>query len=406
MSLSKKVQNVVISLDTHNYKITVFQNFGTDFNEVNIEEFTCDESLIQNKKVFEILDSVLSAYLVDKTLENPDVYVVLPDYFVSTEHIQMPLLPATKMRDALKNELKKLYPNFKELEINSKVLSKTKRNVIYSCVMIKKYIVTDCVSAVKKHNLTLKNITFHSNAIANAMQALGSKTKHTSHILADIGETRTHLVYVSKDKMLCFDTLPFGANALLTDKQVSEYAFFDGNEAEKTIFLAKKKAKEKNLSPFEITDEISDEVALDKHFSQVKKQKNQLSKFLTDDTTSPLLQNFGNFSKHILLMKNSVVVNYDFPSPEFVVINLPPQFFKIFGELKTIGDLKVKNFDDEMPKNFSLNDYLELYGAIYAVAYNKNGNFLEREKQSLFGGVMMEFSNSFKKFSGTKNQKK
>ena len=180
----------------------------------------------------------------------------------------------------------------------------------------------------------------------------------------------------------------------MTDKQVSEYAFFDGNEAEKTIFLAKKKAKEKNLSPFEITDEISDEVALDKHFSQVKKQKNQLSKFLTDDTTSPLLQNFGNFSKHILLMKNSVVVNYDFPSPEFVVINLPPQFFKIFGELKTIGDLKVKNFDDEMPKNFSLNDYLELYGAIYAVAYNKNGNFLEREKQSLFGGVMMEFSNS------------
>ena len=375
----KKSQNVIVSLDTHNYKITIFENMGTDYGKVNIEEFYCETELIEKKKLYDILDNVFSAYFDDKTIITPDLYIVLPDYFVSTEHIKLPILPTAKMKDALRSELKKLYPNISDLAINSNVLFKTKKNVTYSCTMIKKYLISDCQNIAKKYNLNLRNITYHSNAVANAVQNLASKFKHTSHIFLDIAETQTHMLYANKNKLLCCQTLPFGYNLLSSKRLVSEFEMSMSRGAEKIVYLAKQKAREKNLSTLEIDSEENKNIQLEHFLKGLRKNKIALGRFIRKGDSEEadfLQQNFKTFEKYILLMKNSVVKNYGFPEPENIIINLPIEMENLDTSERIVDNMKVKFFSNEVPSNFSIFDYLELYGALFYSSYNKGGNFL------------------------------
>ena len=376
--MAKTTQNLIISLDTHNYKITTLENIGTDFRKVNIEEFACDKELIENQKLYDILDNVFSAYFDDKDNFSPETYIVLPDYFVSVEHIKVPILPAPKMKDALRAELKKLYPNIKELQINSQVLNKTKKNITYACTIIKKYLVADCVGIAKKYNLNLKNITFHSNALANSYQALAQKTKHSSYIFTNIGEGQSHLLYASKDKLLAFQTLPFGYNLLSEKRLLSEFEMSMSRDAEKIVYLAKRKTREKNLSSLELDTEENKKLQLETFLADLRRNKIQLGRFVKKDDAQDedfVNQNFKTFEKYIFLMCKNVEENYGFTHPEMVVINIPTENTNFLAD-KNIGDMKVKNFANEVPAGFSLYDYLELYGALFYETYNKNGNFI------------------------------
>ena len=374
--MAKNTENLVISLDTHNYKITIFENSGTDFHKVNIEEYACESELIENQKLYDILDNVFSAYFDDKANSSPEAYVVLPDYFVSVEHIKLPVLPATKMKEALRAELKKLYPNLKELEVNSQVLSKTKKNITYACTLIKKYLITDCVSVAKKYNLNLKNITFHSNAVSNAYRALNSKNKHSSCVFADIAESQTHLIYTNKDKLLCFQTLPFGYTLLSTKRLLSEFEMSMSRDAEKIVYLAKRKAREKNLSSLELDTEENKKLQLETFLSNLRKNKISLGRFVKkseEQEVDFLAQNFKTFEKYILLMIKNGVEKYGFAEPENIVVNIPTD---VSIPETSIEGIKLKNFAKEVPATFSLYDYLELYGALFCDSFNKGGNFI------------------------------
>ena len=363
--MAKSARNLVVSLDTHNYRITIMENSGREYASASIEEFACETALIENQKLYDILDNVFVAYFDDKDNTQPETYITLPDYFVSVEHVKLPVMPAAKMKEALRNELKKLYPNLKDLEIKSQIINKTKKNITYACTIIKKYLLADCTNAAKKYNLNLKNVTFHSNAVATAYQTLCPKSKHTNYIFADVAETQTHLLYASKDKLLTFQTLPFGYNLLSTKRLMSEFEMSMSKDAEKIVYLAKRKAREKNLSLLEIDTEENKKLQMEKFLSDLRKNKIQLGKFVKRAETQEmdfLEQNFKTFEKYIFLMCESVK-NCGFPAPEVVVINAANDLHEFLRD-RSVGDMKVKDFSVEAPAGFSLFDYLELYGAI------------------------------------------
>lgn len=409
MALSRKIQNLVIGLDTKNYTIKIMQNYGNDYRKVNIEQFDCDKALIDNKKIYEILESVLEIYLMDKTLDSPDVYIVLPEYFVSIDLIKIPVMPQNKMKDALKAELKKLYFNYKNLEINSTILTKTKKNYIYTNTIISKDILHDCVMATKKHNLNLKNISYSANCVVNSFLALGNKIKHSNHIILNIAEKSSQLAYVSKDKTMCFSTLPFGYNFLNPNQIESEGLYYTNSVAELAVFNAKEQAKaKKSIIGGKSQDEIIDEFEsrdFDEFYKTLQTTKEHFSKFLHtefDSKASFLKSNFKAFIKNILLLKKSVVENYAFAEPEFAVINVPTEFSAVFQNTET--QIKIKNFNNEIIDKCALTDFLDLYGALYAVVFNRGQNFLNKEKQSVVATLKMNIAfNAKKVFKKIKN---
>ncbi|MDD4815698.1 MAG: hypothetical protein PHQ62_00980 [Clostridia bacterium] len=415
MALSKKIQNLVIGLNTKDYTIKIMQNYGNDFKRVNIEQYVCDKTLIDNKKIFEILDSVLNIYLMDKTLDNPDVYIVLPDYFVGIDLVKIPIMPKNKMKDALKTELKKLYFNYKSLEINSTILTKTKKNYIYSNTIINKDIIRDCITATKKHNLNLKNISYDANCIVNSFLALGNKIKHSNHIILNISEKNSQLAYVSKDKTICFTSLPFGNNFLNSNQAESD--FYQNTVAEFAVFNAKEQAKaKKSLIGAKNQEEIIDEFEnrdFDNYYKNLQNTKKHFAKFLHSDFSEKndlLKTNFITFIKHILLLKKSVVDNYSFPEPEYAIVNIATEFTSVF-QTENEDKIKIKNFSKETIDKCSLTEYMDLYGMLYAVVFNRGQNFINKEKQGVIATLKMNIGFNarkiFKKISSLfKNTKK
>lgn len=403
MALSKKIQNLVIGLDTKNYTVKIMQNYGNDYRKVNIEQFVCDKNLIDNKKIYEILDSVFSIYLMDKTLDNPDVYIVLPEYFISMDLIKIPIMQKAKMKDALKTELKKLYFNYKDLEINSTILSKSKKNVLYSNTIVNKDIIHNCLLATKKHNLNLKNISYTSNCIVNSFLALGNKIKHNNFIILNVLEHSSQLSYVSKDRTLCFSSLPFGYNILDTNEVVTPDLFYDNSTSELAVFNAKEQAKaRKSLAETKKQNEVIDEFEhrnFEDYYKNLLLSKKHFTKFVYGDFENKknnLQKNFTTFIKHILLLKKSVVTYYSFPEPEFAIVNLPKEFSSVFENLDT-EKIKIRYFNKEIIDKCSLTDYLDLYGALYAVVFNRGQNFINKEKQSFFATLKMNIAFNFRK---------
>ena len=150
MALSKKIENLVLQVDPKNKLVKVLRNFGDSQKDVVIEELSCDKELFENKRIFEVLDSVLSAYLVDSPITNPtDVFFVLADYFISNDIIVLPVLPPAKQKVALWTELKKTYPHFETLHFATTVLFKNKKRVVYGVSMAQKTVVQDCILIAK-----------------------------------------------------------------------------------------------------------------------------------------------------------------------------------------------------------------------------------------------------------------
>ena len=237
MALSKKIENLVLQVDPKNKLVQVLRTFGDSQKDVVIEQLSCDKELFENKRIFEVLDSVLSAYLADSPITNPtEVFFVLADYFISNDIIVLPVLPPAKQKVALWTELKKTYPHFETLHFATTVLFKNKKRVVYGVSMAQKTIVQDCILIAKKYGLNLKNISYSANAVSSGFLALGTKLKADNFLILDIKEETSSFIYVTNKKTAIFFGLPIGQNVLSGKTLQFLPNYVESSLAEKEVF--------------------------------------------------------------------------------------------------------------------------------------------------------------------------
>lgn len=407
MGLSKKVHNLVIYVDIRNLTIKFFRNVQNDFKKGEIEEFVCDREIMENKDVFAMVDTILKLYLLDKLQEKQsDVYFVLPSEYFSIDYLTIPISSQRISKEMIKTELKKYYTNYNDLEFNTTILSRTKKTTTYSVVIIPKKILQDCASLAKKYGLNLKNVTYDANCLVNSFSALGNRLKHSNYILVNITKNDTSLIYVSKDKTMCFEHLPYGSTFLDTEKVNSEISQYNNTVADFEIYKIRELAKQKKIRRNgrkseklpEIAPNIQKEIFI-AHQKEIKLNNQKLGVFINNQNSnmSCIQKNFRPFLKQILLMQQGVVDNYFFPKPEYAIIN---SSLPILQELVSIPveQIKLKYLPDEITNESNLNDYLDIYGVLYAVMYNKGHNFLDKEKQSPFNIFKLKFLENYRKF--------
>ncbi|MGN1227231.1 MAG: hypothetical protein ACI4TX_01155, partial [Christensenellales bacterium] len=305
-------------------------------------------------------------------------------------------------------ELKKLYLNYNELEINSTVFSKSKKQVEFTLSIIKKSIINECINVCKKYNLSLRNISYSSNGIINSFLALGNKVKHSSYIFANVEKEQTRLIYANKDKLINFSVIPFGLNVLSNDKEVYEGDYIKNNSSNFLMFNIESNMKnDSNAIDYNYENEYI------KQFNYSKRAKRTAQKLrdnyvgeVCQSGNSILEKNFSIIAKHISAYKNEIKKG-DFAVPEYAIINMPNEY-KI--NLNNIDcDLKLQKFSESIMEDCYLNDYLDLYGMLYAVVYNKGQNFVDKEKQSLIGKMNMQIyfaMRSIKNFASKKLKRK
>ena len=376
MALSKKIENLVLQVDPKNKLVKVLRNFGDSQKDVVIEELSCDKELFENKRIFEVLDSVLSAYLVDSPITNPtDVFFVLADYFISNDIIVLPVLPPAKQKVALWTELKKTYPHFETLHFATTVLFKNKKRVVYGVSMAQKTVVQDCILIAKKYGLNLKNISYSANAVSSGFLALGTKLKADNFLILDIKEEKSSFIYVTNKKTATFFGLPIGQNVLSGKTLQFLPNYLDSGLAEKEVFGQTHLSAPSEPTFFAGTmDEIEA-----RSFQNVQKNKKEeriatekfLSTFATHKTM--LQKNFSVYLRHINAIKD-VFEEYGLPKLEAVVVNLPNEFLPAIEN--TGLSVPITSMEAEFAEPSLLAQFLDLFGMIYSGKFNSEQNFL------------------------------
>lgn len=386
MALSKKIENLVVGLDTKNFLIKIFKNTGTDFKKAAIDEIACEEDLVKNKRIREILDNVLGYYISTQKLSAPDVYIVLPDYFITTDIITLPTMPQNRLKEAMRAELQRMYPNFANLQYNSTILSKTKKQVVFSVSMVEKGILHDCASACKKHSLNLRCITYSANAIINSFLALGGKSKLGNLLYLHLAENQSKIIYATHGKTICFQPLAFGKNFLSTEEALALPNFAQSTAALREVFNSNANVADGFSFVPGSTDNLEDQ-AFAQFCEAQKRRQIAAERILQRSTTkkSILQLNFSVFARYLLGIKNTIAHTYGLPAPELAIVNLPNN---MISALKNADyDIKISPLKDELVEPCLLADYFDLYGAIFSIAFNKGQNFLDKDKKASFKGV-------------------
>ncbi|MBR3790895.1 MAG: hypothetical protein IKK20_03750 [Clostridia bacterium] len=382
MALSKKIQNLVVGIDTKNFLVKILKNNGTDFKNAAIDEIACEKDLVENKHIFEILDNVLGYYLSTQKISAPDVYVVLPDYFITTDIITLPTMPQNRLKDALNAELRRMYPNFAQMQHNATVLSKTKKQVVFSVCLVEKPILHDCAMACKKHGLNLRCITYSANAIINSFLALGGKSKLGDLLYLHIAETQSKIIYATRGKTICFLPLAFGRDFLSSEESKLLPNFVKTPAAQREIFDSS--ANVMNNISF-VSGSIENQAFLQYCAAQTHRQI-AAERILqgTASKKSVLQINFAVFTRYLSAIKHTIST-YGLPQPEIAIVNLPNN---MLSALKNADfDIKISPIKEELIEPCLLVDYFDLYGAIFSIAFNKGHNFLDKDKKAAFKGV-------------------
>ena len=391
MSLSKNLENLVIGFDLKKCKVSILHTLGNDVTSFEISEFEYNSEFVNENKIVDLLSNAVGSYLKGKTMELPDVYIVLPDELVNIEYIRIPFMQSNRMNESLKTELLKLYTNYYDYEINSTIISKNKKTVLYANTMVAKNVLYACQNTMKKFNLNLRNISYKSNAICNSFLSSGSRVKHSNFAFANICSDCTSFMYVRNEKLIDFINIPLGTDYLNGSQSESES--IDHTSAE---FLKYNLSNgvDGTLIDFGFKNEFMKKFIESKNelLKESEKKQQEVDEFL-NTKDSGAQKRFKSLLKYVDLI-NDRIQKYDFPIIENLVVNFCDST-KIDLE-NLVTDYNIVDFGSETDFNSEIKYNLELNGMLYAVAYNKGQNFVDKEKQSLLGKITMYFSILFR----------
>ena len=357
------------------------------------------------------------------------VSLVLPDCVFLTDSVNIPVLNKRAMETSLSVSLANLYSNSAEIKFNHQLSAQNKQFATYSIIGVRRDILARLRDVCSKNQISISNITYSSNAAVNGAFIVNPRLKNDSFVLLDIKDNSSKIIFVVKGKTMGYYTLPFGSSMLYKTRVAAEDMLFDHSPADLLVLNAKEKAKAKALTlsdekPNVLTDEeAGNPVIIDKNaaaaaesaqqtvteealseeedllpedkpeeelrespefvgnYGGFRKAPRKLPKYMLRDTPSTregfVCENFRYFVKWTLdvIASNSGITS--FGAPEAVYVNLPIEYNFIYNTVnEEFADNKIRFvplFESEIPSTIQQN--LDLFGALYAKQFNKINNF-------------------------------
>lgn len=375
MSVNSNMQNLVTYVDFKHNKVTIMLNFGVSCKTAKIEEYTFDYDISNLDALEGFLFGVLKAFVSENACDKADCYLVLSSNVVSYDYIKIPnfgLVANVKPKVLLKTEIDKIFKNSNNLTVESDLVLKTKKNLVYKCCFTKKQYIDRFSELYKKIGLNLKNISFDASAFVNSVMAL-TKTKLSQFVCLNVRQKSTQVMYCFKGQLMSFYNMPFGTLDIINQKVTG--AFNTCEDAINEVYLVNEASKSNISSALFNEDDL------------LKNQHQTWEKMQLD---IPELS-YGIFAPLIkaVMMINETVANYDFSPADTVFVNIDNEFAKQFKAVcnNKKGAYSIKFLEDEFVVPCGLKDYLHLYGMIYAFKYQKGNNFADKETKpkTLFG---------------------
>lgn len=352
-----------------------------------------------NENFYEMLKGVIALH---KNEYSDKVSLVLPDTLFVTDTIKLPYIQKSALQTSLNLALDTLYGTTSHVKFNSFSLSQNKNNVVFNVCGIKKDVLTKLSEVFDECSLPLANVTFAANATVNAAMTINPKLKNSNFILLDIKEGFSRFAFVIAGKTVGFYSLPFGYEILKPDKLCNELSLFDHTAADLLVLNAQEKARKKQLTMLETTEDFADNESFDddaiaddlsdkpddsfdatestppaKSGALFKRVNRKLPKFMQrpepQSASEFVYENFRIYIKWALeLIRNNTEI-FALGAPDSVVVNVPKQFSSLFPI--NFAGTGVEFTPLAHPENSDVSDNLELYGALSTKKFNKPNNF-------------------------------
>ena len=344
------------------------------------------------------LDKLIKTYKQKKP-EAPitRVSLVLPDHVFLTDIFTIPNLGRRALERSLELAVETVYKDKSEMHYRTYQLALNKQIATFGIVGIRKEIVSRLNQIFSENAITVQNITFASNAMADGAMALNQKLKGATCLLLDIKEEFARFAFVNKGRTVGYFRLPFGHSMLFKSRVASEDLLFDHSTGELLVLNAKEKAKAKQLTMMgeevmsdpDVEDAMSDDPNIEDESSvfdtdvtfSSRKVARKLPKFMLRETPTDrdgfIYENFRIFIKWALdlIASNSEIT--ELGEIDSVYVNMPSEYGFLF---EMINDEAKENKVEFLPlvidkRSLEKAKALELHGAVYAKHFNTSNNF-------------------------------
>lgn len=385
-SVKKNTPVFVIGADVISKDICILNMIGTDLSTINVQRIPY-KCRTMDKEYFEKLESILSKYLEDKpSLNATAVYIALPNECVAIDTINIPTVSKRQMSSSLKVSLESSYKNIKDLMIVNQVLFSNKQYSTYEVISVRKELLGNYFSTLAKVKMFSKCSTYIANALVSGVLHLSGKNKNHSFIFFDLKKDSTNIAFCLKGKTIGYYSLQFGYSVLESNKLVYENMLTNHDLAEITVLNAKEKAKSKQLTVLDDsnneTSEENPEVKTEVAEHSNKKVPKKLPKFMqrpipeTDEDMK--FENFRIFMKWALLLNDEYIRKNAGFTFEYVLFSFPETYKYVID--KANEELSENNiefryleFEQNIPNE--VKDNFELYGSLFMTQNNKNQVF-------------------------------
>lgn len=398
--------STVIFIDTDNSQIKFMSIVGRDKNKIAL-----DIKPYRTKPFDEEFFERFTQCLREYAQANPSyagkaaaVTVVLPDYLIATDSINVP--GVKKSGDMLDLAIDGKYKNLKELNMKRFAIAANKQYSTWYLSAIRTKLLQSIYTSCATSNMFADKITFAASALANSGFALNARLRNSSFVLLDIKEASSRFSLVNKGVTTGAYDMSFGYDILKKDKLTAENMLFDHSSAELMVLNAKEKAKAKELTMMsgdaaaqmanETVRDEQDAEESDEAFSsadsvnaqrqtQIKtlprKTPRVLPKYMQrpvpEDHEGIVYENFRYFIKWTLdLIRANDRLTAISPF-EAVYVNMPKEFdFLIDKTNEEMHENKVRfapaGFNkDKQP----IYENPEMYGGFFVNQFNRQNNF-------------------------------
>jgi len=387
----------VIAIDTETNSIHFYSepSAATPNNHL-VANFRCRPF---DDEFYEKFDKILKAYQQKNAGSQPaKVSLILPDHVFLTDTINIPTIGRRAMENSLELAIGAMYKNKNDLKYHTFSMAQNKQFTTYGLVGIRKDLLARVMNICTENQISVQNVTFVSNAMANGAMTLNQKLKNGTFMLLDIKENLARIAFVNKGRTIGTYDLPFGYSMLYKSRLAAEDLLFDHTSGELLVLNAQEKAKARQLTMMgeEVLTDPDENDDDEKPFSDTegamfhagttgdgKRTARKLPKFMLRDTPTDrdgfVYENFRIFVKWTLeLLANNPSIT-SLGAISTVYVNMPKEYEFLY-EMVNAEEKENKVSFAPLLTGASLESAvaatdLELYGGFQVKQFNKLNNF-------------------------------
>jgi hypothetical protein len=393
---------IIVGVDMHAKTINIMDIKGTNGKTAHVTRVPFKGNP-EDDKFFDLLSGALMEFAKSRPPEKSlNFYIILPDNCAALDIITIPTISKKRVQESLEINISETYKDINALRMSCSTVVSSNRMVTYTLTSIRKKLLQNYKQALERVKMSPKVFTFSAAATLNSVFALQSRNRGRSFVFMDVKKHTTRFIIAAKGKLVGFYNHPIGYDILKPDRVVNEYTLYNHDIAELAVLNAEEKAKRKELTLLDAEAEEDSESFLDQVLGGgteipadaptqneakktpkvlLKKTPKRLPKFmLRPEPETPegmIAENFRILLKWALLLVRSNKGLGKGCDPEYILVNIPPQFAFVIDEVnkeKKENGIEFRKFTtDHISPKVSAN--LELYGAVYTDTYNLQHNF-------------------------------